>query len=153
MGRLGYLRPLTPAYLTQILETILNSIILQGFPPPPQSIPADQLIKHLDMEHEYPQIVISQVLPWFGSVSGNEWTMDPHAVVREIGLGRLRFPKVYLDFYSVTKDPILMRRKDDPANLNTFIEAWKTAVGDSFDALVNLRLLEVGQSINFTTKC
>ncbi|GJJ06531.1 hypothetical protein Clacol_000723 [Clathrus columnatus] len=121
----GYLRSLTPAYLTQILETTLNTIISQGFPLPPFSVSIHKLIRELDIEHEYPQTILRQVLPWFGSVDEDEWIMDSSSVVKEIGLGRLRF------------------YKEDPANLNTFIDEWKTAVGDSFAEAVDLKLLEV----------
>lgn len=40
--------------------------------------------------------------------------------------------------------------QDDPAGLDAFISAWKTAVGDSFTTAVDLNLLEV-QYLSRTT--
>ncbi|KAF8530392.1 sister chromatid cohesion protein Dcc1 [Hysterangium stoloniferum] len=120
----GHLRPLSPSFLTQILETILTALVSQGLPLPPNPVPIDRLTHHLDLEHEMPRLVTEQILPWFGVVNGNNWEMDPTAAVKQVGLGRL------------------MTYKNDPPTIEHFLDQWRTAVGDVFASIVDIALLE-----------
>ncbi|KAJ7179056.1 sister chromatid cohesion protein Dcc1 [Mycena filopes] len=62
----GALRPIAPAFLTSILESILNLLVSQSMAPSAIS-----------------RTVSTQVMEWFGEVRDGVWTMD-------IGLGILR---------------------------------------------------------------
>ncbi|KAF8587983.1 hypothetical protein K439DRAFT_1336458 [Ramaria rubella] len=122
----GYLRPLTPTYLTHILETLLNALISQHLPLPPHAVPTNTLSHHLDIEHEIPRRVTEQVLPWFGDVTASgEWKMHQKRVVTQVGLGRL-----------------MAHGKDDSVKISNFVDGWRAAVGDSFASSVELDLLE-----------
>ncbi|KAJ7638890.1 hypothetical protein FB45DRAFT_904169 [Roridomyces roridus] len=78
----GALRPIAPAFLSSILESILNLLVSQSMSP--QSVPAEELAATLADESEISRTVSSQVMAWFGEVSSDgKWKMD-------IGLGILR---------------------------------------------------------------
>ncbi|KIJ49401.1 hypothetical protein M422DRAFT_161356 [Sphaerobolus stellatus SS14] len=120
----GHLRPITTSYLTHILETLLNSLISQSLPLPPQTIPKNTLLSHLDLEHEIPRKVTEQILSWFGEIKEEEWEMDVESAVRQIGLGRLTL------------------HNNDPVKIQEFLDGWKRAVGDAFSYSVDLRSLD-----------
>lgn len=92
----GYLRPLSLAYLTHILETLLTALVSQRFPLPPGWVPHRQLEWYVESEldMERGRGVVRQVMMWFGTVEGEVWRMDEKAIVREIGLGHLMRHKV-----------------------------------------------------------
>ncbi|KAJ7507903.1 sister chromatid cohesion protein Dcc1 [Mycena galericulata] len=118
----GGLRPIAPAFLSSILESVLNLLVSQGMSP--RAAPAEELAATLADESEISRAVSGQVMAWFGEVSRDgKWAMDVEAVVREIGLG------------------ILRQHKDDPISKGTLLEKWKLAVGDTFESSVSLPLL------------
>ncbi|KAJ7754230.1 sister chromatid cohesion protein Dcc1 [Mycena maculata] len=118
----GALRPITPAFLGSVLESILNLLVSQSMSP--RAAPAEELAATLADESEISRAVSGQVMRWFGEVSSDgKWAMDVGAVVREIGLG------------------ILRQHKDDPIAKDTLLGKWKLAVGDTFEASVSLPLL------------
>ncbi|KAJ7498832.1 sister chromatid cohesion protein Dcc1 [Mycena latifolia] len=118
----GALRPIAPAYLTTILETILNFLVSQSLSGQ-RAVPEEDIAATLADENEISRAVSTQVMEWFGEVHEGAWTMDVEAVVREIGLG------------------ILRQHKDEPIAKETLLERWKLAVGDTFEAKVSLPLL------------
>ncbi|KAJ7129580.1 sister chromatid cohesion protein Dcc1 [Mycena epipterygia] len=118
----GALRPIAPAYLASILETILNFLVSQSMSAL-RAVPVEDVAATLADENEISRAVSTQVMAWFGEVRGGEWTMDIEAVVREIGLG------------------ILRQHKDDPVVKDTLLDRWKLAVGDTFEESVSLALL------------
>ncbi|KAJ7094684.1 sister chromatid cohesion protein Dcc1 [Mycena belliarum] len=118
----GALRPIAPAYLATILETILNYLVSQALTRQ-QAVSEEDVAATLADENEISRAVSTQVMEWFGEVSDGMWTMDVEAVVREIGLG------------------ILRQHKDEPVAKDTLLDKWKDAVGDTFEAKVSLPLL------------
>jgi sister chromatid cohesion protein DCC1 len=94
----GHLRPISPSYLTLILENLLTALVSQGLPLPPNSIPINRLTHYLDLEHEVPRRVTEQILLWFGTVRGDNWEMDQTAAVKQVGLGKLMAFRASLSF-------------------------------------------------------
>jgi len=84
----GYLRPLPLEQLSNVLVYIFTSLISYGLPR--KQISASRLVEILQEEHEVPSAVTSQVMRWFGFVSGDRWEMDEIKAVRHVGLGLLR---------------------------------------------------------------
>ncbi|KAJ7781154.1 sister chromatid cohesion protein Dcc1 [Mycena metata] len=117
----GTLRPIAPAYLTSILESILNLLVSQSMSP--SSVPLEDVTATLADENEISRAVSTQVMEWFGEVRNGVWTMDVESVLSEIGLG------------------ILRQHKDDPIEHDMLMAKWKSAVGDTFEDSVSLRLL------------
>ncbi|KAJ7180177.1 sister chromatid cohesion protein Dcc1 [Mycena crocata] len=117
----GELRPIAPAYLTSILETILNFLVSQSMST--GAVLAEEVAATLADENEISRAVSTQVMAWFGKVEDGLWTMDVEAVLREIGLG------------------ILRQHKDDPIAITALLDKWKLAVGDTFEESVSLTLL------------
>lgn len=94
----GALRPIAPAYLTAILETILNLLVSQSMAP--RAVPFEDVAATLADENEISRAVSTQVMAWFGEVHDGVWTMDVDGVLCEIGLGILRQHKVRI-FYGL----------------------------------------------------
>ncbi|KAJ7228583.1 sister chromatid cohesion protein Dcc1 [Mycena pura] len=117
----GTLRPIAPTYLATILEAILNLLVGQALSA--DAVPAAELAATLADENEISRPVSAQVMGWFGEVRDGVWAMDVQGVVREIGLG------------------ILRQYKDEPIAEDPFVQKWKVAVGDTFEAAVSLALL------------
>ena len=88
----GELRPITPTYLTTILELLLNCLVSLSLSY--QAAPVAELTSALEDEHEIKPKVSTQVMSWFGGVNDERWSMNVDAVVKEIGLGILRAYKV-----------------------------------------------------------
>lgn len=123
----GRLRPVAPAHLHTILELILTQLASLSLGGRTHDIPFDKLAGALDLEHQVPKTVSWQVMEWFGEltpgVEGNRWNMSVPGMVKQIGLG------------------VLSPHKDKPIEQNTFLKAWKEAVGDTFEAAAALPLL------------
>lgn len=90
--RTGCLRPISSAYLSTILELLLNTLISLGLSH--KAAPVDELVDALADEHEVSRQVSGQVIGWFGEISFGKWKMCVDDVVREVGLGILRNHKV-----------------------------------------------------------
>lgn len=88
----GYLRPITPAHLSTILELLLSYLVSLSLPH--RAAAVDELVSAMADEHEIPREVSGQVISWFGPIKEGLWEMDVNAVVAEIGLGILRHYKV-----------------------------------------------------------
>ncbi|KAI0373427.1 hypothetical protein BV20DRAFT_1100060 [Pilatotrama ljubarskyi] len=120
----GELRPLAPAYLTTILEVLLNRLVSESLSH--ANAPVTELLQGLE-EHDIPRDVTRQVMAWFGRFhwpDGLEaWEMDADAGVREIGLG------------------ILRSHRNDPVAEEDFLAQWRNAVGDTFAERASLALL------------
>jgi hypothetical protein len=60
-----------------------------------------ELCRSLEYEHEVRREVTLQVMRWFGEVDGADelWKMDVEMVVRQIGLGILRWHKVGINVF------------------------------------------------------
>ncbi|KAJ6539425.1 sister chromatid cohesion protein Dcc1 [Mycena capillaripes] len=119
----GALRPIAPAFLSSILETILNLLVSQSMSP--RAVPVEDVAATLADENEISRAVSTQVMAWFGEIRDGVWEMDVDGVLREIGLG------------------ILRQYKDEPIAKDTLLDKWKLAVGDTFEASVTLPLLSV----------
>ncbi|KAJ3710472.1 sister chromatid cohesion protein Dcc1 [Lentinula raphanica] len=115
------LRPISSAYLTKIIQFILNTLVALSLNH--ESVPIGKLSTALADEHDVPRIVSVQVMGWFGDISELEgkWRMDVSAVVREAGLGILKDAKTL--------------NKDD------LITTWTEVVGDKFASSISLDLL------------
>ncbi|EIN11786.1 hypothetical protein PUNSTDRAFT_131939 [Punctularia strigosozonata HHB-11173 SS5] len=116
----GQLRPITDAHLLTILELLLNTLVVLSVPH--DSAPVEDLSAALQDEHDIPRHVSEQVMGWFGTLDSNagKWNMDVDAVVRQIGIALLR---------SHRKEPIPEAQ---------FLEKWRKAVGDTFEASVTI---------------
>ncbi|OCH89001.1 hypothetical protein OBBRIDRAFT_779081 [Obba rivulosa] len=117
----GQLRPLRPSYLTTILELLLNTLVSLSLPH--TAAPVDRLVDTLAQAYDIQRDVSTQVMSWFGTILSDSWDMDVDAVVKEVGLGLLR------------------PHKDGPIAEAEFLQKWRKAVGDTFEARVSLQLL------------
>ncbi|KAF8917995.1 sister chromatid cohesion protein Dcc1 [Mucidula mucida] len=117
----GELRPISPVYLKNILEMILNQLVSDCLSHKNASV--EQLCNGLADVHEVPRSVSTQVMSWFGEIRQGFWQMDVDSVVREVGLNLLR-PHRHT---AIDKDEL--------------VSSWKSAVGDTFEASVSLDLL------------
>jgi len=115
------LRPIAPAYLTQLLELILNLLVSQSMKH--EAAPIEDLLTILAEDHEVPRAVSEQIITWFGATKEGKWSVDILAIVKEIGLG------------------ILRNYRHEPIENDTLLARWKTQVGDSFEDSVTLDLL------------
>ncbi|KAK7687152.1 hypothetical protein QCA50_009655 [Cerrena zonata] len=115
------LRPIAPAYLTQILELLLTYLVSLSLSH--QAAPVQTLTSSLEEEHEIKREVCTQVMEWFGQIEDGIWRLDELAAVKEVGLGVLR------------------AYKDDTITEAEFLKKWESAVGDTFESSVSLDLL------------
>ena len=95
----GELRPIVPRYLNTVLELILNTLVSQSLSP--DAAPLVDVADALRADHEVPFDVTKQVMSWFGTfeastISGETWTMNVDAVVRQLGIGILSEHRVRL---------------------------------------------------------
>ncbi|KAL4266244.1 DCC1 family protein [Pleurotus pulmonarius] len=120
----GYLRPITPSFLTHILELMLNLMVSLSLTP--SRAPVHEIASTLADEDDIPLSVTHQIMVWFGEVNLREdkWTADVKLIVREIGLGLLREHGLGSGIEN-----------------GAFLEKWKTAVSDKFEDLVEMELL------------
>ncbi|KAF8205052.1 sister chromatid cohesion protein Dcc1 [Pholiota molesta] len=116
------LRPIKPEYLNRLLELILNLLISLSMKY--TSVSVEQLSSVLADGHEVPRAVSTQIMAWFGELKDGRWKMDVGSVVRELGLG------------------ILRNHRHDPISQGDLLLRWKTQVGDTFESLVSIGLLE-----------
>lgn len=86
------LRPIAPAYLTRLLELILNLLVSLSMKHDAAQV--EPLTTALADEHDVSSVVSTQVMQWFGELKDGHWKMDVPAVVREVGLGILRNHRV-----------------------------------------------------------
>ncbi|KAE9399044.1 hypothetical protein BT96DRAFT_994320 [Gymnopus androsaceus JB14] len=119
------LRPISSAYLTKIIQFILNSLAALSLNH--ESVPIEKLCTALADEHDVPRTVSVQVMGWFGDINELEgrWTMNVDAVVREARLG------------------ILKESKDKSIDKDELIISWKELVGDKYASSVSLSLMDV----------
>ncbi|KDQ29374.1 hypothetical protein PLEOSDRAFT_1039342 [Pleurotus ostreatus PC15] len=128
----GYLRPITPSFLTHILELTLNLMVSLSLTP--SRAPVHEIASTLADEDEIPLSVTHQIMAWFGEVNLREdkWAADVKLIVREIGLGLLREHGLGSGIEN-----------------DAFLEKWKTAVSDKFEDLVEMELLSVRILISY----
>lgn len=88
----GCLRPMTPSYLSRVLELLLNQLVALSVPH--SAAPIEDVLASLQDEHQIKREVAEQVMRWFGTIVAGEWSMEAEAVVKEVGLGVLRNHKV-----------------------------------------------------------
>ena len=87
-----------PSYLHTILELLL--MYLASLQQSHDAASVLDMVCALEDEHEIRREVTTQVMQWFGDVSGGKWKMDVDGVVRQVGLGILRHHKVCFDVSS-----------------------------------------------------
>ncbi|CAA7259838.1 unnamed protein product [Cyclocybe aegerita] len=115
------LRPMTPIYLTHLLELILNLLVSLSMKH--TAAPVERLLSALADEHEVSRAVSIQVMYWFGQIKEGKWAMDVPAIVKELGLG------------------ILRNHRHEPIEKDELLAKWKSQVGDTFEETVSLDLL------------
>ncbi|KAG6857100.1 hypothetical protein H0H87_009661 [Tephrocybe sp. NHM501043] len=115
------LRPIAPAYLDHLLELILNVLIALSLSH--QSVSVEALSSSLADDHEVPRSISTQVMSWFGNIKDGKWKMDVNTLLKEVGLGVLR------------------HHLHEPIMKGELIAKWKSLVGDTFKANVDLDLL------------
>ncbi|EJU04162.1 hypothetical protein DACRYDRAFT_114561 [Dacryopinax primogenitus] len=117
----GELRSLLPSQLSNILETILTSMVARSFSP--KHVPLDNFLDAMEEDHELPREVVRGVIGWYGDVSEERWRADMAGLVREIGLG------------------LLSELRDNPMTEHEFVTHWEKKVGDSFTGEITMELL------------
>jgi len=116
------LRPIAPSYLDTLLELVLNLLVSLSMQNTSASV--ETLSAALAEGHEVSRTVSTQVMSWFGEIKDGKWKMDVDAVVREVGLGVLR------------------NHRHDPIAKDSLLKKWRSLVGDKFEDVVSLKLLE-----------
>ncbi|CCM05006.1 uncharacterized protein FIBRA_07205 [Fibroporia radiculosa] len=117
----GRIRPIAPSYLTTILELILTHLVSLSLRHDAASV--DELSSALEEGYDIRRDVCEQILCWFGQTHEKKWRMDVNSIVKEVGLG------------------ILRSYEDEHTPQDEFMQRWRKAVGDSFEAEVSLNLL------------
>ena len=135
------LRPIAPSHLTTILELLLNYLVSLSLPHDAANV--ENLLAALEDDHEVKREVSRQVMSWFGEVKEGKWAMDVDATVKEVGVGILRAYKVRSSIVEAFVRADDVRVKDDPIAEPDFIAKWKTTVGDTFQDVVDMKLLSV----------
>ncbi|KAG6866448.1 hypothetical protein C0991_003966 [Blastosporella zonata] len=115
------LRPIAPTYLDRLLELFLNVLIALSLSHESASVEA--LSSSLADDHEVPRSISTQVMSWFGEIKDGKWKMDVNALLKEVGLGILRY------------------HLHEPIAQDELIAKWKSLVGDTFESKVDLALL------------
>jgi sister chromatid cohesion protein DCC1 len=113
------LAPLLSILLT--LLTIHSSIQLNK---PTGNTPTAPIMKALEEDHDVPASLGTAVLTLFGKLEGGIWEADTSGMVREIGKGMLESVQA-------------------GKSSEEFLNEWKAAVGESWEELVDISLLEV----------
>jgi len=116
------LRPIAPSYLDTLLELVLNLLVSLSMQHTSASVEA--LSTALVEGHEVSRAVSTQIMSWFGEIQDGKWKMDVNAIVREVGLGVLR------------------NHRHDPIAKDSLLKKWRSLVGDKFEDVVSLKLLE-----------
>lgn len=70
-----------------MLKLLLNAIVAQSMSPDAALV--DELVLSLE-ENDVSREVTTQILPWFGVVDGNKWSVNVTSVAQEIGLSILQ---------------------------------------------------------------
>ncbi|THH00140.1 hypothetical protein EW026_g2332 [Hermanssonia centrifuga] len=117
----GDLRPIAAPHLTTILELLLNYLVSLSLSH--ASAPVEELAAALEDDHDIKRDISRQVMTWFGEVKNGRWQLDVNATIKEVGLG------------------ILRTYKDDPIAEDEFLQKWRSTVGDTFESIVDLKLL------------
>ncbi|KIO30690.1 hypothetical protein M407DRAFT_68864 [Tulasnella calospora MUT 4182] len=122
----GYLQPLPSTELTKIISYILTLIPKHSWSP--AGVPLAKLTSELLYEYEVPKTITRQVCEWFGLVEGDEgkekWVIDQEKVVTEVGLG------------------VLQKLCAEAKPEKDILTEWKDLVGDQFESIVRMDLLE-----------
>ncbi|KJA30199.1 hypothetical protein HYPSUDRAFT_125678 [Hypholoma sublateritium FD-334 SS-4] len=118
------LRPITSAYLSRLLELILNMLVSLSMKHASASV--EGLTSALADDHEVPRMISTQIMSWFGELKDGRWKMDVEAVVRQVGLGILRNH----------------RASHEPVPEDELLSMWKGQIGDTFESVVSVKLLE-----------
>ena len=145
----GELRPMTPAYLNNVLELILNALVSLKLSS--EGAPIVDVTETLCSDHEISPDVSKQVMSWFGSVYPSSssshpgtWTMDIVAVVRQLGIGILSAHRVGIScLFHVPVLTLVLHLQSTSIDQDTFLNKWRMLAGDSFENHVDLSLLKV----------
>ncbi|KAG8728721.1 hypothetical protein FRC11_010341 [Ceratobasidium sp. 423] len=123
----GTLRPLPSSSLTEILVTLLLTIVSTGLPRPPKPIPLVKLMQNIEDEFQVNPDVMEHIASWYGIITGEDekrmWEADIKAIIGEIGVG-------------------ILRRAEDAVEEVEFMERWREQVGDMFSEHIDLTLLD-----------
>lgn len=91
--------------------------------------PVQPILQALENDHDVPRAIAKGVLDLFGQVDAEDtWNCDVGGLVRETGRG------------------LLTELGATEQRLNQFLERWRAEVGDTWEHLVDMKLLEVSQS-------
>ena len=106
----------------------------------------EALSTSLAEDHEVSRAVSTQIMSWFGEIQDGKWKMDVNAIVREVGLGILRNHRVlffYSSLFSYSINICTLLKQHDPIAKDSLLKKWRSLVGDKFEDVVSLKLLEV----------
>ncbi|TDL26230.1 hypothetical protein BD410DRAFT_572988 [Rickenella mellea] len=119
----GELRPISPSYLTTVLELLLTTLV--SLSQSPDAASAVDLADALENDHEIRRDISMQVMSWFGELSSEavksamKWKADIEAIVRQVGLG-------------------ILRAHSEPLSQDELLKKWSDAVGDTFETKVSM---------------
>ncbi|ODN73982.1 hypothetical protein L202_07476 [Cryptococcus amylolentus CBS 6039] len=114
---------LLPAANLKDLLVLLISLLHINSKGSDTTAPTKTLIETLEKEYDILPSLSSPVLGLFGHVEGEMWRGDMRKIVKEVGMGILT--------------RIGRNKKQDE-----FVDEWKKEVGDSWEDLVDMKLLE-----------
>ena len=117
------LRPLAQLILTLLTIHMTSSDLTSS--PAIVKCPTGPVLSTLEDDHDVPRAVVQGVIDLFGEVDG-EWKCDVRRLVAQIGLG------------------LVQALPAQGVSVDKFLSDWKAEVGDMWEGLVDLKLLEVG---------
>lgn len=118
---------LPPKELAPLLCLLLTLLTIHAtINLPSVEAPVKPIITALDEDHDVTPDLASAVLRLFGDVEEEVWRPDTQRMVGEVGRG------------------FLMGLKSAGTAINVFTSEWKEQVGETWEELVDVKLLEVG---------
>ena len=127
IGRMMFLPPVRLRELLSIMLALLAVQHIGAASTPVVSVVAEPIIAALEEDHDVEPSLASEVMGLFGDREGTQWTADVRGMVRGIGIGRLE-------------------AMNGPQAMAKFLLEWRNEVGETWEELVHIDLLEVRTS-------
>ncbi len=116
---------LPPKELAPLLCLFLTLLTIHATELSSSTAPVGPIPKALEEDHDVPSDLARAVMGLFGELDGETWEADTRRMVGEVGKG------------------LLAGLKPKGRAVDSFMSDWREQVGEAWEALVDLKLLEV----------